>query len=231
MPVPTASPAPAVAANSPHRYDLKDGDKYAYIAAVSEEQRKAGQAAGNVVMFRYLGFRDGSHTVAQLDRRDGIIAKSMCSQPCVIIKNDDGSRTAFSADSVIGSVFADAFAGNLEDSSAASPKASLSAKSASLKLPDSFIGEWNDDPTACGTGTSDSRLVVGPTRISFYESDARVLSTQVNNSREIKVWTSSSGEGSTWKSDMTLVLSPSGQELTVVSGDDSVTRSRCPPLR
>src|SRR4051812_38716123 len=38
-----------------HLYAINDGDKYGYVAAVSEEDKKQGKAAGDVVLFSYRG--------------------------------------------------------------------------------------------------------------------------------------------------------------------------------
>src|SRR3546814_7980572 len=65
--------APAMPADEPiaidaapvlpdHNYDEKRGWTYYYVAAISEEDRKKGSAAGAVVAYQYLGLRSEAHT-------------------------------------------------------------------------------------------------------------------------------------------------------------------------
>jgi len=228
-PTPFAIPEPS---KPPHRYDLKDGSDYAYIAGVSEEERKAGKAAGDVLMFRYLGKQDGLHTLAMLSDSGKIIGKSACAEPCVIIKNNDGSRTAYTPESVIGSAFQDALNGYLEEA-AGGGKATANedprpAADQVASIPAAFRGEWNGDLSACGTGLSDTRLRVSEKKLQFYESDAEVKSAKIISSRAIEISALFTGEGETWNSELKLALSRSGNDLTIQMGGDDFTRIKCP---
>lgn len=60
------------------------------------------------------------HVVASLKDQGQIVYRSRCAEPCVIIKNDGGSRTAYNPASIIGSVFEDAINGQLDVDSQAS---------------------------------------------------------------------------------------------------------------
>jgi hypothetical protein len=95
------------------QYADRDGDAYLYVAAVSEEQQKRGQASGDVVMFKYLGRSGG---LFRLEDASGAVSE--CSNPCRVIKtvHPGGyvSRTGFSPSSIFGSAFSDAFNGFLE---------------------------------------------------------------------------------------------------------------------
>lgn len=110
----TAEPIPVSAPSPPHFYDEQDGLVYSYIAAVSEEDRKKGKAAGDVVSYAYVGIRNGKHVLARVGNAGRILGYSSCAKPCRIITLDDGERLAYNSDSIIGAAFADALAGRLE---------------------------------------------------------------------------------------------------------------------
>ncbi len=120
----TVTTAQAAPAPPEHRYTAKEGEDYGYVAAVSDDDRKAGQTAGDVIMYRYLGQSDGVYTLAMTDKPDALI---QCTNPCQMVKVTlDGAvikRTAFTDDSVIGSAFHDAFDGQLAVYGAAAMKA------------------------------------------------------------------------------------------------------------
>ena len=101
-------------------------------------------------------------------------------------------------------------------------------------IPALFRGEWNSDIKACGTGMNDSRLVVSGRRVSFFESDGDVKIVWLHNSRAITVQATYAGEGQVWDRVDRMVLSRSGNQLTITSVDtpnreaSSFTRFRCP---
>jgi hypothetical protein len=231
---PSSPPPPPLPS---HNYDLKEGVVYSYIAAISEEDEKKGIGVGDVSMFKYLGNQDGRYTVASIGDDGKIIYTSSCTNPCVVIKNDTGRRTAYNPNSIIGAVFQDAISGQLIVSS--SRKTSNIEASESLQgreniqkiteIPMAFRGEWGDEPSACGTGLSDSRLVISAKLLAFYESDAEIKTVTKENARVISVTASSAGEGQVWESKMQLTLSRSGDDLTVNNEGVSSTRHRCRP--
>lgn len=231
QPTPIAPATPSVAPSpsaSPHNYDLREGSNYAYIAAISEDQRKAGKAAGDVLMFRYLGKANGLHTVALLNDAGTVVDTSVCAEPCVIIKHQNGSRTAYNPNAVLGAVFEDAINGHLEVTSG-NPSHSIEtvADVSASQVPSAFRGEWDGGPSPCQTDPSDTRLRIGARKLEFYESDAEVKSVRSTSSRAVTIRTVSTGEGETWDSEMELVLSRSGNELTIRSEGFESTRNRC----
>jgi TPR repeat protein len=90
-------------------------------------------------------------------------------------------------------------------------------------IPAQFLGEWNDDLKACGTGLSDGRLRVYANRLQFYESTGYVQSLKLINPQTVELELSYTGEGSTWNDKTTLILSGSGRDLKI--GD--FWRSKC----
>ncbi len=109
----------------------------------------------------------------------------------------------------------------------ASPGASASNDATSIlgssALPAAFVGEWNASPESCGTGTSDTRLRIEPTRIRFYESVGQISRITVQGRRSVTVEASFRGEGERWTREFQMILSPSGDALTI----DGLTRQRC----
>ena len=66
-----------------HNWIVHEKGAYGYSVAVSKEQSDAGQAAGEVLMFRYLGVENGEYRLSQ-DENPGLIAT--CANPCAAIK-------------------------------------------------------------------------------------------------------------------------------------------------
>ena len=94
-------------------------------------------------------------------------------------------------------------------------------------IPSRFQGEWNQDPSACGTGASDTRLRIGAEELRFYESAGDVSEVEVVNDRVIDVTASYSGEGQSWTNKRRLTLSEDGGTLTVSGDGATMTRTRC----
>jgi hypothetical protein len=95
----------------------KEGTNYIYVAAVSEDDKAAGKATGDVVMIRYMGEKDGMHTVELVDDDESALVSAECANPCQFVKMRAGpkvERVEFSPDSLVGAAFEDAFAGHLE---------------------------------------------------------------------------------------------------------------------
>ena len=95
-------------------------------------------------------------------------------------------------------------------------------------IPARFHGEWNQDLSACGTGSSETRLRISGDRLRFYESAGEVSEVDIVNDRVIEVTAAYSGEGQTWTNERRLSLSPDGDTLTVTGEGATMTRSRCP---
>lgn len=231
---PTSVPHPAPSP-SPANYAEKEGKTYFYVSAVSEEDQGKGKALGEVLPFRYRGEVEGVHTLELLGDEGRTLVTYECPTTCRIIKRRVGAkveRIPYERSSVIGSAFEDALSGRLlvassklrlatstEDAIAAS-----SSPSPAVAIPTAFRGEWNSDLAACGTGLNDSRLRIEPRQVRFYESDAAVTRLEQPSPRALRVTASFAGEGETWTDSFTLVLSRSGDELTI----EGASRSRCP---
>jgi hypothetical protein len=116
---PSAAP---VSAAPEHQWASQEGDLYGYIAAQTEEDKKAGIGSSAVIMFRYLGARDGVHYL----ETGGVGNRTVyaCANPCKIVKSttwdvtgESSDRRTFDPDSIIGAALTDAFNGQLRASS------------------------------------------------------------------------------------------------------------------
>ena len=219
---PTTTPTPSYKP----RFEDREGDTYFYATAPSEEDEKKGKALGSVVSFRYLGERDGKHTIISVDDDGRTVLRYECSKPCKIIKRtfrNEIDRVPYDTRSVLGAAFDDALNGSLRIASKAGANDERQPTSVTT-IPAAFVGEWNDDLQACGTSNNDSRLRIEPRRIPFYESDGDVSRVTIMNQRAIKVSASFAGEGQVWTNEVEFVLSRSGNDLT----SSGFTRHRCP---
>src|SRR3546814_17298636 len=69
-----------------HNYDEKRGWTYYYVAAVSEEDRKKGRAAGSVVAYQYLGKNEeGQQVLASMNTNGNVSHRASCASPCRIL--------------------------------------------------------------------------------------------------------------------------------------------------
>jgi hypothetical protein len=116
-----STPAEAPSASAPiapqrpaHNYDAMDGVLYSYIAAVSEDERKEGVAAGDAYTFAYLGKREGKHVLVRVTADGRPLEEAYCGTPCRVITYANGRQLGFNEGSIIGAAFADAIAGRLE---------------------------------------------------------------------------------------------------------------------
>jgi hypothetical protein len=158
-----ATAAASTPATEPaHNWTYREGDEYGYAAAVSEDQQKAGQGAGQVTMFRYLGQSGGVYTVAS-ESDGGWLAYASCANPCQVIKLvGPGSieHVVFNPNTIVGEALADAFNGQLEvygDSAADRAEAAKAsaAEAASAPPPPSSDGnESSATPPADSTQTT-----------------------------------------------------------------------------
>jgi hypothetical protein len=107
----------------PNYVEEEDGI-YSYIAAVSEEDKKRGKAAGDVLLFVFRGVSNGKYLISQVDDSGNTITDSECGKPCRVIKTYYGQtvvRREFTPESVIGSAFEDALNGRMKVKRAAAP--------------------------------------------------------------------------------------------------------------
>lgn len=94
-------------------------------------------------------------------------------------------------------------------------------------IPAPFLGEWNEDSSACGTANNDSKLVIKPGVLYFYESQGHVRKIVQHNPEAITVTMSFSGEGQVWDDTSTFVLWGT-DGLSTGSGNEKFIRYRCP---
>jgi hypothetical protein len=198
------------------------------VTAVSEEDRKKGNAAGKVVMYQYLGVFGGKHRLRSIAESGRALATWECSVPCRIIKRvgTPVERIPYEPTSIIGGAFQDALGGRLEPIMKAGDPANQATESdlvPAMPIPAQFWGEWNQRPEHCGTGLNDSGLRIAARKIEFYESDAEVTRVVSKSARAIVVTATLSGEGQVWSDQFEFVLSRSGDELS--QGD--FVRYRC----
>jgi hypothetical protein len=221
-------------------YSERDGDIYHYISLVSEEQRERGIVTGDVISFRYLGRDDENrYNLALVSPQGRIVSRYSCANPCRVIRNANGTLTAFNPTSIIGSAFNDAFAGLLADSSVAQsetnddtteveePSAQSETSNPVLPIPVSFHGEWNEDLSACGTGLNDSVLVVRSRTVSFYESRGQVRALTMRGANTAIVDVDFIGEGQQWSDRFSMELLDNGNILRIGIGDGLMDRLRC----
>lgn len=105
----------------------------------------------------------------------------------------------------------------------ASESAPASLAPEAVLLPQAFTGRWDASLEAC-KATSDMKLIVTQTELTFWESSGQISSVTINGPDDVTVKAAFSGEGEQWKRDLHLVLADSGQTLKV----DDTTRVRCP---
>src|SRR3546814_14239022 len=86
-----------------HNYDEKRGWTYYYVAAVSDEDRKKGRAAGSVVAYQYLGKNEeGQHVLASMNTNGTVSHRASCASPCRIIDMSYGGNLAYSGRQSVG---------------------------------------------------------------------------------------------------------------------------------
>lgn len=110
------------------------------------------------------------------------------------------------------------------DRTASAESASASGLApAAVLLPEGFTGRWDASVAAC-KATSDMKLTVTQSEITFWESSGRITSVTVNGPDDVTVKAAFSGEGEQWQRDLHLVLTNKGDTLTI----DGTPRVRCP---
>ncbi|MEO6114169.1 MAG: hypothetical protein ABIP07_06975 [Sphingomicrobium sp.] len=147
-----------------HGYDERKGETYYYIAAVSDEDRKKGRAAGSVSAFQYLGRNgEGEHVIASL-RSDGTVSyRAKCPISCRIIDTDFGEKIAFSSDSIIGAAFNDAFRGKLRIADWAKEEASSRSAKAAPVLPQTVEAITPSGERPAQVPSTESEVMNAPT--------------------------------------------------------------------
>jgi hypothetical protein len=106
--------------------------------------------------------------------------------------------------------------------SLASPPGEISQST----IPEKFQGTWDANANACSAAASDMRYHIGPDRMRFGDAVGRVRSV-IPHDQSVSVRTSFRSDGDPWNGVVRLSLSPSGDELTVQTGNSRTTRFRC----
>ncbi|MDP3610988.1 MAG: hypothetical protein Q8R98_03980 [Rubrivivax sp.] len=115
----TALPAAAPAVPK-HIYAIKDGLEYGYEQALSDQDRNQGRVAKSLLMFSYLGKKDGAYQVMLKD--DNVRTVAECALPCEYAKIYTFVDVTFikketipiNPSALLAGVFADAISGQLE---------------------------------------------------------------------------------------------------------------------
>ncbi len=209
-------------------YDEHEGDRYMYVSAVSEDDKKKGRAVGNVIQYRYLGEKDGLYALAFVDDSGRELDREECRNPCRVIKTTTAGRVGYvpyDRSSIIGAAFEDAFNGFLKTARSADAASSSPAAGSLQLIPAAFAGEWNDDLASCGTVNDESALTVTPTEVRFMESTGIVKSIDVLGPNSINVHTKANGEDGRSENTFTMTLRNNGSELLI--GEETIPHKRC----
>ena len=97
------------------------------------------------------------------------------------------------------------------------------------EVPAAFLGEWNVDAADCGSARNDSRLVIEPRRIAWWESSGPVTAVTVHAADAIEVTTRLTGEGDTWDATTRFTLQDPDTLVATDASGGSLARQRCPP--
>jgi hypothetical protein len=106
------------------------------------------------------------------------------------------------------------------------PPPPAQVEAAAGAAPEAFQGEWNIDLAACGSAANESRLVIQPRRIRFFESSGPIDGVVATGPRDATFKVTLSAEGETVQRDYRFRLSPDGRTLTDIAV--AFDRKRCP---
>jgi hypothetical protein len=114
-------PSDPITQEPEHYYSMRDGYQYGYEMAVSADDINRGQAAKELLMFKYVGEHNGLYQVFT-KVNEMVVSVMECSNPCEFIKTMifiQGGKTQIqrmrSVEGTIGNlVLKDAINGNLE---------------------------------------------------------------------------------------------------------------------
>jgi hypothetical protein len=102
------------------------------------------------------------------------------------------------------------------------------AAETTIAIPSQFQGVWDADAAACAAVASDMRQYIGPDGMRFGDSVGTTRRVIWRNSQSVSVLTSFISDGDSWEGEVRLTLSPTRDELTVQTGENSTNRRRCP---
>ncbi len=91
-------------------------------------------------------------------------------------------------------------------------------------IPKAFVGTWEIDPGACGSG-SDTRVTVSETELQLPQSAVAVKKVVPDGETAVRVDGAFTGGGDTWNGSVRLELA--GEQLIVVNGAMVSPRVKC----
>ena len=204
-----------------------ESSTYYYVTAVSEEDEKKGKAVGNVIGFRYLGKNDkGQHTLRQITKDGKPLSKSFCSEPCRIIKYEDGERVAYDPSSIIGAAFQDAINGHLKAASTNDVERLDYPRTVST-VPKAFRGA-RDELTDDNCEGREARYVLQSTKFRNFEVVWAVTKVDLFSADEIDLHTTTKDENGDQVNEVwQFKLADGGKSLTSRKPGTTFFR-RCP---
>lgn len=198
-----------------HNYDDEEAGTYFYVAAVSEEDRKKGKVAGDVVGFQYIGKNDKNQNMIRSISEDGsTISKAYCSDPCRIIRYSDGERVAFNPESIIGAAFQDVMNGFLRPMTSKPVAERAAYPRTSSSIPSAFNGAW-DELTQDGCANREARFVFDSNKFYNFEVEWDVTKVVLYSPTEMDLHTATRDENGSQVSEV--------WEFKLADGGKSVT--------
>lgn len=219
-----STPAPAPTPN----FVEEEQGTYFYVAGISEEEKKKGKAAPDVLGFRYFGRNEkGQHVLAYVSDSGQILGRAYCSEPCAVIKYSDGTRVAYDPGSVIGSAFQDALNGLLKSANerASSDRASYPRTVSSI--PKAYQGAW-DEMTQDGCAGREARFVLDATKFYNFEVEWDVTKVDLLSANEMDLHTTTKDDNGNQVNEVwQFKLADGGKTLTSRKPGGTFFR-RCP---
>lgn len=211
----SAPAAPIVPVEKPlPNYAEMENGVYYYIVAVSDEDRKKGVAAGEVIGYRYLGLNDKQqHTLQSISRNGSLSMKAYCADPCAIIKYENGERISFSPSSVIGGAFQDAINGHLAPYKEQPKSVTKKYPQTVSSVPSPFRGSW-DEITQDKCAYREPRFVIEGNKFYNFEVQWDVTKVVLLSENEIDIHTSTLDDGTQYDEIWEFKLVDKGKALT-----------------
>jgi hypothetical protein len=103
-----------------------------------------------------------------------------------------------------------------------------SSFTASSKIPDAFVGDWNESGYCDSDFTSESSLSITAQYITFYEFSCRPEQVHVTG-RRLTCTAVCEGEGNTWRENLTFELITDDLLADIESDGSRFNRVRCAP--
>lgn len=222
-----AAPAAPIVPTKPARnYTEEENGTYFYIAAVSDEDRQKGVAAGEVIGYRYLGLNDKQqHTLQLVAETSNATMKAYCSDPCAIIKFENGDRISFNPSSIIGAAFQDAINGHLIPFKEQPKPVAKSYPQTVSSVPAAFRGAW-DEITNDNCEAREPRFIIEGAKFYNFEVEWDVTKVVLLSDNEIDIHTSTLDDGTQYDEVWEFKLADKGKALTSRKAGGSYFR-RC----